>query len=199
MVIEGMRNSWESWGQIDSRYSVHSEYFEMGANDKALCLRLIKAGSDHAKFMRQLPIVLEVKAPEYFWKEFDTYRIGVQADDVTQNSTSMMHVLGKLPFLMDMFSFEDMDKAQKETILETLNCLRDRWIDEGGKRKGPEAHCWRAMLQAIPQSWNYTRTISTNYQALRAMYHARKNHRLSEWRTFCTHLESLPYNELITA
>lgn len=208
IAINGMRNSWESHEKGDSRTWYHAPNdqggaFELGDADRTLLHKLIRAGQDHSKVLRQLPIIMDIKAPNYFWKEFDTYRVGVaygddDGSDVTQNSTSQMHVLGKYPFSADMFSWEDIDQLGIDAMLTLLNYLRDRWIDEGGKAKGPNAYCWRAMVQAIPDSWNYTRTVTANYQVLRSIYHARKAHRLSEWRTFCEWLTTLPYSELIT-
>lgn len=196
MVIRGMRNSWESWEKGDSLFyydGLRAHFrFELGTADRALCLRLIGAGADHGKFMRQLPVVFDVTAPNYFWREFDTYHIGV-----TANSTSQMHTLGKHPFSADMFSFEDMQEDAQHIILQNLNWLRDAWIN-GDKSKGPNSTMWRAMLQAIPDAWNYRRTVSLNYQVLRAMYHARRYHRLREWRDFCAWIETLPYADLIT-
>lgn len=199
LTIGGMRNSWESWekGDSDLRDFTFSWDFVLGENDKALALKLVKAGADHGKFMRQLPVIVDIKAPNYWWREFDTYRIGIEASDITQNSTSMMHVLGKEEFKQEHFCFEDMPQEATEQLLSLLNTLRDRWI-AAGKRKGPEQKEWRAMLQAIPDSWIYQRTVSLNYQVLRAIYHSRKNHRLSEWRTFCTWIEGLENSFLIT-
>lgn len=193
IVVAGARNSWESWENGDSTPCP----FELGAADAALLTKLVKAGSDHAKFARQLPIHVDITAANYWWRELDTYRVGVAADDISQNSTSMMHVLGRVPFSADMFSFEDCDDVIQAQMIMQLNWQRDRWIDEGGKRKGPQAHEWRAMLQLIPDSWNYRRTVSLNYQAARAIYHARRAHRLSEWRAFCEALLDLPYADLI--
>ena len=191
-VIQEMRNSWESWEKGDST----AYPFELGAADAALCAKLTQAGPDHAKFLRQLPIHVAITAPAYWWREFDTYRIGVAVDDITQNSTSMMHVLGKQPFSADMFSFENLTPPMKAKITFDLNLARDEWI-ESGKRKGPDAHEWRAMLQMIPDSWNYRRGVSLNYAAARAMYHARRAHRLREWREFCAALLDLPYANLL--
>lgn len=195
LVTTGVRNSWESWEKGDSVYGMGEpyipNYFKMGDADKALALRLIKAGPDHGKFMRQLGVVVDITAPAYFWREFDTYGF------TTSNSTSQMHVLGKHEFSADMFSWEDMPRAYIDVVLQTLNGLRDEWII-AGKRKGPDAVFWRAMLQSIPDSWLYRRCVSLNYQVLRNMYHARKNHRLSEWGSLCAWIETLPYSELIT-
>lgn len=196
LVTTGVRNSWESWEKGDSVYTLNEpyspDYFKLGDADRALALRLIKAGADHSKFMRQLPVVIDVTGPSYWFREVDTYHIGVVA-----NSTSQMHVLGKHPFSADMFSWEDMPEAYHWRMLQHLNILRDEWI-QSGKRKGPGATEWRAMVQAIPDSWLYRRCVSLNYQVLRNMYHARKNHRLSEWRALCSWIDVLPYSELIT-
>jgi len=195
MVIEGMRNSWESWekGDSEARYDIDGDWFDFGPADKALAMRLTRAGADHGKYLRQLPVVIDIEAPEYWWREFDQYKIGV-----VTNSTSQMHTLGKHPFAAAMFSFEDVPDVARITILHTLNVLRDRWID-AGRRKGPDAVEWRAMAQAIPDSWNYRRLVTLNYQVLRAMYHARKAHRLREWRDFCAWIETLPHSDLIIA
>ncbi len=203
LVTQGTRNSWESWQKSDSYYEQApltsggrfgaGSVFWLGEADKALLQKLINAGADHSKFMRQLPIVIDISAPNYFWVEFDTYKI-----NTTRNSTSKMHILGKYPFDASMFSWEDIDQTNQVIMLQTLNYLRDRWIDEGGKRKGPNAGAWRAMVQAIPDSWNYRSCWSGNYQVLRNMYHARKSHRLLEWREFCQFIETLPHADLIT-
>jgi hypothetical protein len=191
-VIYGTRNSWESWQNIDSVYQEQVDTFILGNSDKLLLLKLIAAGSDHSKFMRQLPVIIDITAPEYFCKEFDTYRVST-----TINRTSMMHTLGKLPFSADMFSWEDMPQILQQLTLNNLNGLRADWI-ESNKRKGPEATEWRAMVQAIPQSWNYRSVWSGNYQVLRNMYFARRNHRLAEWRVFTDWITTLPYSEFIT-
>jgi hypothetical protein len=192
-VIREMRNSWGSKAASDT----YIWPFELGQADAKLCAKLCAAGPDHAKYLRQLPIHVAVTAPSYWWREFDTYRIGVEAGDVTQNSSSQMHTLGREPFSTDMFSFEDMDTETAYAIVANLNTLRQRWIDRG-KRKGPQASEWRAMLQAIPDSWNYRRGVSMNYGNARAMVQARRNHRLSEWRQFCEALLGLPYSWMLT-
>lgn len=197
ITIQGMRNSWESWEKGDSwvedvyDHGQWEERCNLGSKDKELFQRLIKLGPDHGKTLRQIPIVIDFTAPEYFLKEFDTYKIGT-----VRNSTSMMHILGKEPFKPEMFSWEDMNDEYKVYLLVVLNHLRDEWIG-AGKRKGPQQKEWRALLQAVPQSWNYRSSWSGNYQVLRNMYHARKNHRLLEWRMLCDWIETLPYAELI--
>jgi hypothetical protein len=207
IVIRGMRNSWESWEAGDSvlSYGAQTPFaFVLGPKDLALALRLAKAGSDHGKYLRMLPLHLVVTAPEYFWREFDTYRVGtvqeapdlvVQASDVTENSTSQMHTLGKQPVTAEMLSVEDMETADRDDLLSLINRQRDRWVDAGKRIPSRE---WRSMLQAVAQSWNYTRTLSLNYQVARSMYHARRNHRLTEWRVFCDALAGVRYAPLIT-
>ena len=193
-ALRGMRNSWESWSKMDSLeyYDKDREkmVFEMGAQDLALALRLVKAGSDHAKYLRQIMVSVDIIAPEYWWKEADTYKVGTVA-----NSTSMMHTLGRTPFDESMFSMEDMSEEQKAALLDMLNTFRDAWIESGKKKPSTT---WRAMNQAIPISFNYRRTFTCNYAVLRAMYHSRKNHRLSEWEDFRQWCETLPHSELIT-
>lgn len=201
IVIEGVRNSWESWEKGDSHFTnqetldcgtrdaLQTGYY-IGMNDRALCQRLVKAGNDHGKFLRQIPLALDLSAPEYWWKEFDQYKIGT-----TTNSTSMMHILGKQPFDESMFCFEDIQRGYIDMLIEQLNLLRDHWIDTGKRKSSRE---WRAMLQGTPNSWIYRRATTLNYQVLASMYHSRKNHKLSEWRQFCEWIKTLPYSELIT-
>lgn len=196
MVIRGMRNSWESWGKGDSKWWGQSDTFTLGPNDRDLALRLAKLGADHGKYLRQLPVIVEIKAPGYWWREFDTYRIGVEAADITQNSTSMMHMLGRDPVDTSMFHFDDPDSEAAKAVVAGVSAAREAWI-EAGKRKGPEAQAWRVLQQSVPYAWLYLRTVSLNYQVLRSMYHSRRNHRLAEWRTFCDWIATLPHSELI--
>lgn len=206
MVIRGMRNSWESYEKADSRYIDEGEGdylcvdrgFTLGPADRDLAIRLAKLGSDHGKYLRQLPVIVEVKAPGYWWREFDTYRVGVEASDITQNSTSMMHTLGKEPFTPAMFAWDgQIDSDLIGHTIDYLNSLRDEWIGRG-RRKGPDISAWRALQQALPYGVLYLRTVSLNYQVLRSIYHARKSHRLAEWRDFCAWCATLEYSELIT-
>lgn len=203
LVIKGIRNSWGSHEKSDStyNYAYHDafnawndspEEFIMGDNDKALMIKLIKAGADHGKFMRQLPVIVDITAASYWWWDHDTYKIGT-----ARNSSSSMHTLGKEELTLSHFSFEDIDSIRQREIINTINSLRDEWTAKG-KRKGPEVKEWRALIQALPRGFNFSSVWSANYQVLRNMYHARKNHRLSEWRDFCTWIETLPYADLIT-
>lgn len=194
MIIYGMRNSWESYEKGDSILGADGDSLEsvffLGDKDAELAQRLTIAGKDHGKYLRQITIQLDILAPEYWWKEADQYKIGVST-----NSTSMMHVLGKNPFSVDMFSLENVDPTIAENTMIVLNNLRDRWIESGKKKSSNE---WRAMLQLVPHSWNYRRAMACNYQVLRDMYFARKNHKLHEWRDFAKWIETLPYSRFLT-
>lgn len=192
IVVSGMRNSWESWEKGDSYIELSPDEFFLGNADQALAQRLTKIGSDHGKYLRQLFVAVDITAPAYFWREFDTYHVGV-----TSNSTSQMHILGRYPFSADMFAWDDIPQSVQAFLLIHLNHLRDDWI-AAGKRKGPEATEWRAMVQAIPDSWLYRRSVTLNYQVLRHMYFARRYHRLQEWRDWCAWTLTLPNADLIT-
>jgi len=203
-AIRNMRNSWQSWDKMDSTENVDTHYysdaelekaanvecFHLGEADKALALKLIKAGSDHAKFMRQILVSVDIIAGNELWKEIDTYKVGTVA-----NSTSMMHTAGKRLLTEDDLSF---DKPYSEAALKTLehcNYLIQRWWDSGKKQGSPE---WRDMQKGISMGFVYKRGLTCNYQVLQNMYFSRKNHRLKEWREFCDWVETLPYSELIT-
>lgn len=187
-ALRGMRNSWESWEKSDSHFD--EGFYVVGKNDLKLAMTLSKAGSDHGKFLRQILVSVDIIAPEKWWSEADTYKVGTVA-----NSTSMMHTLGKACLVEDYFSFEDLDQDLKEEYLILLNKARDRWFDSGKKKPSRE---WRQMVMLTAVGFNYRRTFTANYQVLKSMYHSRKNHRLSEWQGFCEWVESLPYSELIT-
>lgn len=195
-AIRGMRNSWNSWRQSDSKLifkpaigSVKQE-FVIGENDLKLMKKLINAGPDHAKFLRQILISVDITAPEKWWSEADTYKVGTVA-----NSTSMMHTLGRGEIEEDAFSFEDLDDDMKEVYMALINNARETWITSGKKKPSRE---WRQMVMLTAVGFNYRRTFTANYQVLKSMYHSRKNHRLSEWHDFARWVESLPYSGLIT-
>ena len=192
-AIRGMRNSWESWDKMDSGNVITSNGLEVniGPEDLKLMNKLVKAGSDHAKFLRQILVSVDVIAPEKFWSEFDTYKVGTVA-----NSTSMMHTLGRKELDDIDVSFEDVDDDLKERLFEIYAEARLRWIESGKKKPSKE---WRQMVMVTPVAFNYRRTVTLNYQVLRSMYHSRKNHRLSEWHGFAIWCASLPYSELITS
>mgnify|MGYP003557155340 CR=1 FL=1 len=197
-AIRNMRNSWESWDKIDSYedgyatliHPANVECFVLGEADKTLAIKLIKAGQDHAKFIRQIMVSVDITAGNEWWKEADTYKVGTVA-----NSTSMMHTAGRRLLTEDDLSF---DKPYSEAALKTLehcNYLIQRWWDSGKKQGSPE---WRDMQKGISMGFVYKRGLTCNYQVLQNMYFSRKNHRLKEWREFCEWVETLPYSELIT-
>lgn len=198
-AIRGMRNPMNSWEKSDTINCC------VGENDLALMLRLAKAGPEHAKFLRMITVTMDIVAPDYWFKEFSTYRVGV-----TENSTSTMHRIAAKEFTMDDFSnehlFNGKDRLEGELDLEymenpttclnyicrVLNYYRKKFIETGDKR------FWWQMIQLLPMSYNYRRTVCLNYAVLANMYRQRKNHKLDEWRQFCEWVESLPYSELIT-
>lgn len=200
-IIEGMRNPMNSWEKSDS-YAGHeymgtgNEYFKLGENDNSLMRRLAKAGTDHRKFMRMLPVYVRITAPLYWWKEFDTYKVGTVA-----NSCSTMHKIAEKEFTLDDFSCEHLMGGyleQMRRIIDDLNNARkyftvgDQFFSPGNKRD------WWQMIQLLPSSYNQTRNVMMNYEVLANIYKSRKDHKLDEWRSFCKWIEDLPYSELIT-
>lgn len=190
-AIRGMRNPMNSWDKSDSL--ILWEKTVIGANDLDLMKSLVKAGSDHSKFMRMITVTLDVVAPIYWWKEYDTYKVGT-----VRNSCSTMHKIHSKEFTINDFSHEKLvfDSSDYNFILgetiSTLNHLREMYIET------KEKDFWYAMIQLLPSSYNQKATVQLNYQVLRNMYHSRKNHKLDEWVDFCKWIESLPYSELIT-
>lgn len=195
-AFRGMRNSWESWDKSDSITEIKWENlipvqnFVMGNADHKLAMTLSKAGGDHAKYLRQVEVSVDIIAPEYWWKEADTYKVGTVA-----NSTSMMHTLGKDYTPPTAFNLEDVDPDLQTAYIKILHEAQRRWYESGKKKPSKE---WRQMVQLTAQSFIYKRTFTCNYQVLKNMYHSRKNHRLQEWRDFASWIETLPYSELIT-
>lgn len=193
-AIRGMRNSWESHDKSDSRkhwdrYFVE-ERFHIGPEDHKLAMKLTKAGSGHDKFLRQILVSVDIIAPEYWWKEFDTYKVGTVA-----NSTSMMHTLGKEVLHTGHFSFDDKENEDVLEYMALINRVRQKWIDSGKKKPSPE---WRLMIQLMANSFLYKRAVTMNYGVLKTAYHQRRGHRLQEWHEFNKWIDSLPYSELIT-
>lgn len=206
-IIEGMRNPMNSWGKKDSRegcehglcwktcnFSPHwcgnTPRYVLGKNDHSLMQRLSNAGTEHRKYMRMMPVYAPITAPLYWWKEFDTYKVGTVA-----NSCSTMHKIAEKEFTLEDFSHEHMDIAS-ETCLETtigyLNLFREEYLNTKDK------NIWWQMIQLLPSSYNQTRNVMLNYEVLANIYRQRENHKLDEWREFCSWIESLPYSELIT-
>lgn len=226
-VIEGMRNPMNSWDKSDSvnclstpsgkhcsefcknfntdkcyMYGDNGEPFIMGNNDMKLAQTLSKAGTDHRKFMRMMPVYVRITAPLYWWKEFDTYKVGTVA-----SSCSTMHKIQEKEFTLEDFSCEHLDRFVEDTggdiapvwdfkkpmeySIEMLNKARLKFLETKDKKY------WWQMIQLLPSSYNQTRNVMLNYEVLSNMYHSRKNHKLDEWREFCKWVENLPYSELI--
>lgn len=211
-AIRGMRNPMNSWDKSDSAYywtnGVEVGDYRIGENDLKLMKSLAKAGDDHGKFLRYINVTCDITSSLYWFKEFDTYKISTVA-----NSCSTMHKIHAKEFAMDDFSHEhlfddyDLDCDEKllciekraytvkdflsQLIIPTLNQYRNLYLETKDKSY------WWQMIQLLPSSYNQKRTVQLNYQVLKNMYHARKNHKLDEWRDFCKWIESLPYSELI--
>lgn len=225
-IIRGMRNPMNSWDKSDSvfgmypaiPYAQYNKVIEIDQNgdatyigDKDLDLmkRLIKSGTDHRKFMRMIPVYVDITAPLYWWKEFDTYKVGTVA-----NSCSTMHKIAENEFTLDDFSHEHITIRQsvdilKETI-DALNVFRKVYLEGGtlsldhGNTAEPVVYppkskdIWWQMIQLLPSSYNQKRSVMLNYEVLANMYKSRKNHKLDEWRDFCRWMEDLPFSYLIT-
>lgn len=217
-ALRGMRNPLNSWEKSDSKWclietpgtnpaAANDRYLQeeycIGNNDLDLMTRLRKAGTDHRKFMRMITVYLDITAPLYWWKEFDTYKVGT-----TANSCSTMHKIADKKFTLDDFSCEHLITPAKEHIedtIEALNAYRDMYLNferEASTTKRAfdydSKNVWWQMIQLLPSSYNQKRTVMFNYEVLANMYKSRKNHKLDEWRTLCEWMKTLPYSELIT-
>lgn len=210
-VIEGMRNPMNSWDKSDSYENfevdydketgaeVHYPYYRVGAGDISLMKRLSKAGTDHRKFMRMMPVYVRITAPLYWWKEADTYKIGT-----VSNSCSTMHKIQDKEFTLDDFSHENLVNTNLlENIVNELNVHRDIYNSydnqsDSFKAKFSKKDIWWQMIQLLPSSYNQTRNVMLNYEVLSNIYHSRKDHKLDEWKEFCRWIINLPYSELIT-
>ena len=217
-AIRGMRNPLNSWDKSDSWYSckcgdygkTESKYcdehctadctFCIGPNDLDLMKKLIVAGSDHSKFMRMINVTVDITAPLYWWKEFDTYKVGT-----VRNSCSTMHKIHEKEFTLDDFSHEHLIPEAVSFLSDIIDCLNDTrkaylYYDEEKDKLAVDIDkkgLWWQIIQLLPSSYNQRATVQLNYAVLRNMYHSRKNHKLDEWRAFCKLIESLPYSELI--
>lgn len=183
-AVRGMRNPMNSWDKSDSRADENGNYV-LGEADLRLAEKLARAGSDHRKFMRMIFVSVDITAPLYWWKEYDTYKVGTVA-----NSTSTMHKIHAKPFAREDFSHDRMSEkalACLDGVIDALEDARLRYLETG------DAACWHDMIQLLPSSYNQTRTCSLNYENLVNIYYARKNHKLPEWHTFCRWVETLPY------
>lgn len=196
-AIRGMRNPLNSWAKSDSEWEYDNDdgmKFEVGMNDLTLMFDLVRAGSDHSKFMRMINVTMDVTAPLYWWKEYDTYKVGTVA-----NSCSTMHTIHKKEFELADFSHEHLVGSAEgalSIVIDALNMYRNLFLTTSNSEEKKEY--WWQLIQLLPTSFNQKRTIQLNYQVLRNIYHARKNHKLDEWRYFCTMIEKLPYSDLIT-
>ena len=202
-AIRGMRNPMNSWEKSDSNFFDDSEghvcnicqghgsmsLIEIGPNDYTLMKNLRNAGTDHRKFMRMITVYLDITGPMYWWKEFDTYRVGVD-----KNSCSTMHKIHAKEFTLEDFSCEKLydPLGDLRPIVDRLNVYRERYLETKDKND------WWQMIQLLPTSYNQKRTVMLNYEALANIYKSRRNHKLDEWHTFCDWIEELPYSELIT-
>ena len=211
-AIRGMRNPKNSWDKSDSGFCdtigdkygniIKPENYRVGPNDYDLMKRLRNAGTDHRKFMRMITVYVDITAPLYWWKEFDTYKVGTVA-----NSCSTMHKIHEKEFYEEDFSFERLESGYEEykgddamntaycsmqNVISALNRLRYMYNITKNKKY------WDAMIQLLPSSYNQKRTVMLNYEVLANIYKSRRNHKLDEWHIFCDWIESLPYSELIT-
>ena len=213
-AIRGMRNPLESWDKSDSYWDCKrrniddlkvdyqlDEAYYLGVNDRNLMMRLRNAGTDHRKFMRMIVVYVDILAPLYWWKEFDTYKVGTVA-----NSCSTMHCVHKHTFSHDDFSCEQLldepiidqdgrivsSQASLNLTIDILNAYRKSFIDTKDKKY------WWQMIQLLPTSYNQRRTVMLNYEVLTNVYKSRKDHKLDEWHEFCDWIRELPYSELIT-
>lgn len=197
-AIRGMRNPMNSWDKSDTafwEYPNHGDlYFGLGENDLKLMKNLSKAGNDHGKFLRMINVTVDITAPLYWWKEADTYKVGTVA-----NSCSTMHKIHAKEFELDDFSYEHLTHwscdgelcrdwlGDLEDLIDDLNFARELYLKTKDKKY------WWQMIQLLPTSYNQKRTVQLNYQVLKSMYFARRNHRLDEWHTLCEWMEGLPY------
>ena len=217
-AIRGMRNPMNSWEKSDSEFiTADGDHHDItgnsgpwygedgwsknliGPNDRELMVKLAKAGTDHRKFMRMITVYLDITAPLYWWKEFDTYKVGTVA-----NSCSTMHKISAKEFTLEDFSCEHLisdeaipgrvysAKGMMEATVDNLNMFRKLYLETQDKKY------WWQLIQLLPSSYNQRRTIMLNYEVLANIYKSRRNHKLDEWHTLCDWIETLPYSELIT-
>jgi hypothetical protein len=216
-AVRGMRNPMNSWDKSDSNWVTVNEAdsdaiepiwkYELGENDIKLMKSLSKAGDDHGKFLRFINVTVDITAPLYWWKEFDTYKVGTVA-----NSCSTMHKIADKEFELEDFSFDHLTEGSIDQVarplISVLNGARDAYLNyEKYNTEAPDGwdkgitckkDVWWQMIQLLPSSYNQKRTVQLNYQVLKTMYFARKAHKLDEWRVFCEWCETLPYfNEIV--
>lgn len=200
IIIEGMRNPMNSWDKIDSVSNVELDWdtgiitdeYVIGPNDHDLMMRLAKGGPVHAKYRRMIPVTFTVRAPTFWWIEFDTYKVGT-----VRNSCSKMHKIHVAPFTLEDFAHEGCAEVPEamETLQDTiarLEWLRQRFNETQEKRY------WRALLELLPHGYMMKATIFLSYEVLHNIYHGRRHHKVVEWHTFCDWIEQLPHSEIIT-
>ena len=189
-AIRGARNPMNSWNQSDTSYGTGENTVEIGPRDMDLLRRLANAGPDHGKYLRMIQVYCDITAPLYLYKELDTYRMGVE-----KNSCSTMHKIHAQPFSLLDFSHENLNLMglnMLKILVDQLEANRRLFLENKDKK------FWWQLIQLLPSSYNQRRTYMFSYAALRNIYHARKNHKLTEWHEFCRWVESLPHSELIT-
>jgi hypothetical protein len=199
-AIRGMRNPMNSWDMSDSYWGLWEDespinpsdepFFFVGTNDLKLMKNLAKAGTDHRKFMRMLTVYVDITAPLYWWKEFDTYKVGTVA-----NSCSTMHKIHAKEFTLDDFSHEHLTPLALSVLERVVDMLNNYRADFTLTKMKED---WWQMIQLLPTSYNQKRTVMLNYEVLANIYKSRKNHKLVEWHGLCHWIEGLPYSELIT-
>ena len=185
-AMRGMRNPLNSWEKSDTDFTTFDNPI-IGPNDWKLMNNLVEAGTDHSKFMRMIIFSCDINAPLYWWKEMDTYKVGT-----VRNSCSTMHKIMDHEFTEEDFSFEHVREAYSIYTICELNYIRKEYL------KTKDKNIWYELIQLLPSSYMQKATWTANYQVLRNVYHARKDHKLSEWHDFCRMIESLPHHELIT-
>ena len=184
-AIRGARNPLNSWDRMDSVYDEAGKYV-LGENDLALAKKLARAGSDHRKFLRQIFVSVDITAPLYWWKEFDTYKVGTVA-----NSCSTMHKIHAKTFEREDFSYDRLDEgglAALDAVIDYLESERQKFCADKTNKQA-----WHNMIQILPTSYNQMRTVTLNYENLINIYYARRSHKLGEWHVFCDWIMSLPY------
>lgn len=185
-ALRGARNPLNSWAKSDSTYDSNGS-FVIGENDLNLAKKLCKSGTDHRKFMRQILVSVDITAPLYWWKEFDTYKVAT-----VSNSTSTMHRIHSEEFTINHFSHDQMTELTKEKLEELIKYLETLRLKYNQTK---DKSYWYDIIQLLPSSYNQLRTCTLNYETLINIYYARKDHKLNEWRVFCDCIHTLPYAE----
>lgn len=185
-AMRGARNPLSSWSRIDSSYDTDGNYI-LGQNDLDLAKRLCKAGSDHRKFIRQIIVSVDITAPLYWWKEFDTYKVATVA-----NSTSTMHKLHSKPIELDDFSHDKLSDESSDAFKAFIGFIEKKRQDFIASKDKKD---WYDLIQLLPSSYNQKRTVTMNYENLLNMYYARRNHKLDEWHVYCDWILTLPYTK----